>query len=200
MRKIKMFIVGIILFFTMLSIAYLAYIAQQLDKYAVSRNDGRKCIVLYSSSGGRLKNSQAIDGVLEGLNEKLILEGTDSINLGIKNNIDSNELTKQLLKQMGGNKKYILVDINTTDLLYNKRTALVKLNSNSLKYKENLSYANVIKNEAEPKGIKLNIIGDSKSNLDQDMGYRAIRIEISTQNTIEDAKKLMDDLLYGLGK
>lgn len=200
MEKIKLFIVGLIVFFTMLSIAYLTYLSKQIEKYAVSRNDGRTCVIIYSSSGGKLDNSNAIEPVLEHLKEAVEKAGYDSLNLGIKNNIDPNELTRQLLKYMGFNKKYILLDINTTQLVSSKKTMLIKVSNIGSKYNENLEYANKIKDNLLSKDIKINIVTDGKQSLNQDLGYRAIRVEIGSKMSMDEGKKLVENLLEGLGK
>lgn len=200
MKKIKIFIVGVIVFFTMLSIAYLAYISKQMEKYAVSRNDGRTCFVIYSSSGGRFNGSGSLEPVLEHLKDASSRGGYDSINLGVKNNIESKELTKQLLKHMGFNKKYILIDVNTTELVTSKKTILIKISNNASKYKDNLDYSNKIKEALAMEDIKTNIITDGKQVLNQDLGYRSIRIEISSKMGIEEGKKLIENIVEGLVK
>lgn len=199
-KKIKMFVVGVIVLFTILSIAYLAYISKQMEKYAVSRNDGRTCYIIYSSSGGKFNGSGSVEPVLEHLKEGVSKGGYDSINLGVKNNIDSNELTKQLLKHMGFNKKYILIDINTTEFVASKKTILIKVSNNASKYKDNLDYSNKMKEALAMAGVKANIITEGKQVLNQDLGYRSIRIEISSKMGIEEAKKLIENFVAGLVK
>jgi hypothetical protein len=201
MKKIKIVTIVAIVIFTVGAIAYLIFHAEKMEKYTLSKNDGGICFVVYSSSGGSFKDGVIINEILKYTSNFAISAGCNAINLGVKSSLSPEKLREELLNNMKQGKKYILLDINLSKLVVNKNTALLRLgNKNNPKFQENFGYADAIKSNIKDKSTKINIIIDHKDNHNQDMGYRAIRLEIADKNTYEDAKAVLSKIIEAMVK
>lgn len=201
MKKLKVSTIIIITAFTFMAILYLIYQAERMQEYTIARNDGRTCFVVYSSMGGTLKDGKTIEDVLNFAQDFASSAGFDSLNLGVKNTTSDEEMRKEIIDNLKQNKRYIILDINATGVIINKNTVLLKLSNKNLeKYNENLEYANTIKKSAEGKSIKVNILAENKFTYNQDLGFRALYLDISDKGTLNDAQQLVSNLLESLVK
>jgi hypothetical protein len=201
MKKLKALVVVIITIFTLASVMYLIYHAEKIDRYTLAVNDGRTCFVVYSSSGGTINGEETIDNVLSYVESFASQVGYDSINLGIKKGIDEETLRKEIMDSMKQDKKYILLDINATGIVINKNTIIIRVSSKTNdKYSENLEFANSIKETVTDKTLKANIIPDKNKAYNQDLGYRALYLDISNKNTLSETKEIISNVLGTLVK
>lgn len=200
MKTFKGFILFIIALCTALSILYLIFLTKNLEKYTGAMDYSGNYYILYSSEGGSLKSGENISNILSygadflkqsGVNTKTITE------------TESNKIKSKILNTMKKDRKYILIDINTTKLIQNENTILIRLGKkDNTKYESNLETASKLKGiiAGKYKNLKVNTITDSKNNYNQDLGHIAIRIDISESLTLENAKKLTSYLLESLAQ
>jgi hypothetical protein len=189
LKKLKIIILAIVIISTLLSILYLSYIAEQMERYTISRSDGEKCFVLFTSTSGSLSDGKNISSLLTDTQKALNDSGYDAVIIGNKEDVE-----EKLKANIKNNKKYIFMDINTTKLLTSKNSVILRVGNNyNSKYDENFEYAKSIKENAA--GLKTTIISDSKNNYYQELAYKAVRIEISGQSNYEEAENCITIIL-----
>lgn len=201
MKKIRAGIVGIILMITFLAIIYLIFQAQIIEKYAMSRNDGGKVFIIYSSNGGELKGSEDISEVLHYTKESIEEAGYGAVNIGIKDGCSESEIINDICDVMSKNKQYILIDINATRLVVNNNTIVIMPgNKENKKFEDNTSLANDIKNSLTSEKIKVRIYNGLINTDLFDMGNKSIRIDMANGNTVDEAIKIMEKVVIVLIK
>ncbi|MCX7950953.1 MAG: hypothetical protein N2594_03270, partial [Clostridiales bacterium] len=184
------FVITAIIAATLLSILYLSRIARDLQEYTFAGNNSTE-ILLYSSSDLRFNDGE-INKILDYIVDSTIGFGVKVKNLGV---IDDNEnIEKILKKQTNGGKTYIVLDISASNKIINKDTILIRIEKNE-NYNNNIGFANSIKSKLSKE--RINILGETKC-YNQEFGDKALKIEISNKLTIDEAKKLIDKLLYGI--
>ena len=183
-KRIKIFILAVIAVCTLMSIVYLSLIARKMEQYTISRNDGERCFIVCSMKNGSLSDQKDLGKLVEYTAKSLKSAGYDAVTAG----------SSDIKDEMKKNKKYYMIDINSTKLLVNKNSAILRIgNNNNPKYNDNLEYAKYIK--ANVKDIKVNVISDEDDNYNQDAACRSVRIEISDRMDYESASKCISILL-----
>lgn len=201
LKRIKVYIIAVIAIFTLLALLYLVYMAEELDEYTISSNDGRKCFVLYSSSGGNFEGGGSTKDILKFCSETLKSAGYNSVIIEDTYEKGSGLLRENIIKKLSKSKKYVLLDINSGLLVVSRNTALIRLgNRNNVKFRDNLELAGSIKGQADEKRVKVRIYTDTKDNYNQDLGYRAIGIELSNKATLTEARNVLSEILKGVIK
>lgn len=198
MKTIKGFILFIIALCTALAILYLIFQTKKLEKYTGVIDYADKCYILFSTDGGEIKDGKSITDVLGFSGDFLKQSGMEAI---VVNETQNNKIKNKIVDSMKKDRKYILVDINSTKLISNENTILIRLGKkDNTKYESNMEYASKLKEALSQKQntIKVNIIGDSKNNYHQDLGHMAIRLDISQNISYENAKILMSYILETL--
>ncbi|TDT50546.1 hypothetical protein [Fonticella tunisiensis] len=193
MRRAKIIAIVIIVFATFVSILYLIYEAKELERYTISPNDRDFYFILYSTSGGTLRDNSSVKGILLSCEKSLKSMGYDVLNLGIRGNADARE---EIIKSVKGSKKYVLLDINATAAVLNKNTLLIKIGSrDETRYMENLEHGNKIKNTLKNIGIGVNILSDAKNGYNDDLSSISLRFEISKRNNAREGAELISKAL-----
>jgi hypothetical protein len=199
LKTIKSFILFIIAVCTALAILYLIFQTKKLEKYTGVIDYADKCYILFSTDSGEIKDGKSITDVLGFSGDFLKQSGMEAI---VVEETQNNKVKNKILDSMKKDRKYILVDINSTKLISNENTILIRLGKkNNTKYEANMEYASKLKEALSQKhNIKVNIIGDSKNNYHQDLGHMAIRFDISQNISYENAKILMSYILETLAQ
>lgn len=196
LRRFRIFVIGTIAVCTFLSLLYLVYIAKLVEKYTIAGTGGDLCFIMYSSSGGMIKGDKTIYDVIKNTADKINDSGYDSVIIEPE---EPEELSKEVIKSMKKNKKYILLDISSGNAVINKNTLLIRLqNKDTVRYKENLESAEAVKKYLNDKDIKVNIITDTKSSVNQNIGCCSLKLEISKNNTFDEAKNIILNAVYSL--
>jgi hypothetical protein len=179
LKKFRLFVITSVAIGTLLSIFYLIYVAKQMEMYTLSRNDGNPSFILYSSGGGSFKNMKDEQNILKHTEKILESSGYDALALSIPG-YNENIARDSIIKNMKKNKKYIILDISPTKLLVSNKAFIVRIgNKDNPKYDENMEYGRFIKENINDKELKVNLLTDLRSNYNQDIGYKSIRIEIA---------------------
>lgn len=192
MKYFKVFIITTIIAVTVLSILYLTKFAKRIQEYTFLGEDSFN-IVLYTTSDNSFSDG-SIKDLLDYIENLQNGFGVKFINLGYVG--DKKTLERKLSRITKENGRYIILDICVNDKMVNKDTILLRVEKNE-NYDINMNYANKIRNILNKD--RVNILGESKCYM-QEFGDKALRVEISSKNTINDAKKLIDKVMYAIFK
>ncbi|MDF2674890.1 MAG: hypothetical protein K0R09_3158 [Clostridiales bacterium] len=198
MKPIKAFTLFIIALCTALAILYLIFQTKKLERYTGIIDYEDKCYILFSTDGGKLSNGKSIQEILSFSADFLKQSGIDAVMVEETKN---NKIKSKILDLMKRDRKYIMIDINPTNLITNENTILIRLGKkDNAKYETNLEYASKLKETITSKysTIKVNLLSDSKNNYNQDLGNTAIRLDIPQTLSYESAKILMSYILETL--
>ncbi|MBZ4664412.1 MAG: hypothetical protein JG776_2130 [Caloramator sp.] len=192
MKYFKVFIITTIIAVTVLSILYLTKFARRIQEYTFLGEDSFN-IVLYTTSDNSFSDG-SIKDLLDYIENLQNGFGVKFINLGYVG--DKEILERKLSRITKENGRYIILDICVNDKMVNKDTILLRVEKNE-NYDSNINYANKIRDILNKD--RVNILGESKCYM-QEFGDKALRVEISSKNTINDAKKLIDKVMYAIFK
>ncbi|WP_027309472.1 hypothetical protein [Caloramator sp. ALD01] len=192
MKYFKVFVITTIIAVTVLSILYLNKIAKRVQEYTFAGGDSFN-IVLYTTSDNRFSDG-SIKELLDYIETSQNGLGVKFINLGYVG--DKKTLERKIDSITKGNGRHIILEICVNDKMVNKDTILLRVEKNE-NYDSNINYANKIRDILNKD--RVNILGESKCYV-QEFGDKALRIEISSKNTINDAKKLIDKVMYAIYK
>lgn len=182
---------------TLLSIVYLIYQAEELEKYTSVPMDGSTVFIMYSSEGGGLKDGSSCQKLLNECKKSLESFGYETI--CIEGRGDEGNLRESILKAMKGGKRYILLDVNASQTVGVKNMLLVRLSSRDReRYKENTACAAKVKDGFKNSKVKVSIHAESRNGLNQDIGFGALRLELSGQNTLKEAQDIIVSSAYSL--
>jgi hypothetical protein len=200
LKTMKGFILFIIALCTALAILYLVFQTRRLEKYTGVIDYSDKCYIIFSTDGGVLKDGRNINDVLSFTADYLKQSEMEAV---VVNETKNDKTKNKIVDLMKKDRKYILLDINPTKLISNESTILIRLGKkDNTKYESNMQYASKLKAAIISKynTIKVNIIGDSKNNYNQDLGHIAMRFDISENISYENTKTLMSYLLETLNQ
>ncbi|MCX7695690.1 MAG: hypothetical protein N2Z71_08295 [Caloramator sp.] len=192
MKYFKAFIITTIIVVTVLSILYLTKIAKRIQEYTFAVDDGFS-IILYTTSNNSFSDG-SMKELLNYIEKSQDGFGVKCINLGYVGG--KKVLERKLSSITKENGRYIILDICVNDKMVNKDTILLRVEKNE-NYDNNINYAKKIKDALNKD--RVNILGESKCYM-QEFGDRALRIEFSNKNTINEAKKLADKIIYAVYK
>ncbi|SHE57407.1 hypothetical protein [Caloramator proteoclasticus] len=192
MKYFKVFVITTIIAVTVLSILYLNKIAKRVQEYTFAGGDSFN-IVLYTTSDNRFSDG-SIKELLDYIETSQNGLGVKFINLGYVG--DKKTLERKIDSITKGNGRHIILEICVNDKMVNKDTILLRVEKNE-NYDSNINYANKIRDILNKD--RVNILGESKCYV-QEFGDKALRVEISSKNTINDAKKLIDKVMYAIYK
>lgn len=190
MKYIKIFIITAIVSITILSILYLSRIAKDIQRYTFSAVQSNY-IVIYSSSYGKLINGD-VEDLMDYIKNSFEAIGIKVKKLGVID--DKKNIHKALERESQLNGRVVVIDISLNDKIINKDTILIRIEKNE-NYNNNIDFAYSIKNILNKD--RVNVLGESKC-YNQEFGDRAIKVEISNKLYLDEAKKLMDKLIFGI--
>lgn len=189
MKAAKIIIVFMVFLFTVLCTIYLIYVAKNMEKYTIAELDGEKYFILYSSESLKTSDEHVIGELLRYMKNCINELGFDAAILEYKNEKQFNRDTLKLMKK---EKQYILIDIGLSNLLVNKNTLLIRAGVEKTDItNENIEYALRLKKRLEGENIKINVLPDTKNTWNRDVGYRSLRMDICSKNSIEECKNLI---------
>lgn len=189
LKAVKIIIVFAVFLFTVLCTIYLIYVARNMEKYTIAELDGDKYFIVYSSESLKTSDEHRIEELLGYIKNCIHEAGFDIAILEYKN---EKQFNRDALKLMKKEKQYILIDIGLSNLLVNKNTLLIRAGVQKADYtNENIEYALRLKKRLDEENIKINVLPDTKKTWNSDMGYRSLRIDICSKNSIEECKNLI---------
>lgn len=195
MKKLKITFILFIFIFATLSILYLIYQAEKIERSTMAPLGDRIGFIIYSTNQN-IDDKDKIVKLLKYTNDTLEEAGYERIMINNGKPCSSDEARKNIEKGLNRGQKYILLDINMSNLVINKNTILFRVDENNgQKYMDNIDYVNHMKNSLESKDFKVNVVEEYKSNNNQDLGYRALKIDISSKNTLEEGEELISKII-----
>ncbi|EYE89858.1 hypothetical protein Q428_00165 [Fervidicella metallireducens AeB] len=195
MKKLKVTFVLFIFIFATLSILYLIFQAEKIERTTIAPLTDRIGFIIYSTNKN-IEDKDKIVKLLKYANATLQEAGYEGVMINNGKPCSPDEARKNIEKKIKGGLKYILLDVNMSNLVVNKDTVLLRVDKNNgQKYIDNIDFVETIKNSLEGKGFKVNVIEDYKFNNNQDLGYRALKIDISSNNTLDEGKEAISKII-----